>query len=344
MLGDRLKLGRLANALSLQDLSDALLEYNYPITKAALSKFEIGKLVPNETCIEALCKVMNLDKSFFESDGWPGFGMEFFKKVDLINKSAGELNAYLQIQLEQRLLIDKLLDITPPPFQREVIAPDPEKYQEDIDHLAETLRHRWGNWDQPVSSFCTILENNGWYVFELPALFGVKSICGIETSSGRPFLAFSYSNSIDDTRFAMLRELGHAYIQCEDESLLQEMTGAFARALLLPRENIKHEFSYLSDTPDYLTLTLLKRRYGMSRIQIRMRLRDLGLYYGPLKNASKTIARIQNRKLIDSKTEPLYFNEIPANFMLRVMEAKRRGCITRSTALSMLPNNISFQI
>lgn len=344
MLGDRLKLGRLANALSLQDLSDALLEYNYPITKAALSKFEIGTLVPNETCMAALCGVMNLDQSFFESEGWPGFGMEFYRKVDLINKSAGELNAYLQIQLEQRLIVDKLLGIEPPPFQRTLISPDPSNYQEEIDELAEELRRRWGNMNQPVASFCTMLENDGWYVFELPGLFGVKSMCGVETSTGRPFLAFSYANSIDDTRFDMLRELGCAYIHCEDKTLLHEMTGAFSRALLLPRANVKQEFSYMSQVPDYLTLTLLKRRYGMSRIQIRMRLRELGLYYSPLKNASKTIARIQTRKLFDSKTEPLYFNEIPANFILRVMEAKNRGVITRSAALSMLPNNISFQI
>ena len=344
MLGDRLKLGRLANALSLQDLSDALLEYNYPITKAALSKFEIGTLVPNETCLMALCGVMNLDKSFFESEGWPDFGMEFYRQVDLTNKSAGELNAYLQIQLEQRLIIDKLLDIVPPAFQRAVITPDPDHYQEQIDDLAEKLRRRWGNTSQPVASFCTMLENDGWYVFELPALFGVKSMCGIETSTGRPFLAFSYADSIDDTRFDILRELGYAYIQCEDKALLHEMTGAFSRAILLPRENVKQEFSYLSQVPDYLTLTLMKRRYGMSRIQIRMRLRELGLYYGPLKNASKNIARIQSRKLFDSKTELLYFNEIPANFILRVMEAKNRGVITRSAAFSMLPNNISFQM
>ena len=338
LIGNRLKLGRQANALSLQELADALEEVGYKITRAALSKYERGDTVPGSAFLSVLAQVLDLDESFFFREEWPGFQIRLFQSREMIPKQESELMAYLQMNLEQRLYIDKLLDIHPPAFTYTQITPSPHRYQEEVEALTMRLREQWGNRDQVIASVCGLLEGSGWYVFEIPALFGAGTVSGIEVSSGRPFLAFSQSETVDDLRFNILKEVAGVYLRCDDSALFDEMCCCFSRAMLFPRCRVEAEFSGYKEAPAYWTLALLKRRYGLSKIQIRMRLRDLELFGLSKPNSSaKTAERVQARKLMDSKSEPLYFYENPANFKIRVIEARHQGLITQREAAYMLP-------
>ena len=337
MIGDRIKLARLAAPLSLQELADSLEDNGYKITRAALSKYETGKIPPNEPFLSAVAKLLGLDKCVFQSDMWPEVNIKLFGELDLIPKQTSELMAHLQLKLEQHLHLDEILNIPKREFVPQIISPARDQFQTEIDSLTEYVREQWGNKNQVIASVCGMLESNGWYVFEIPSLFGVNSVSGIETNSGKPFLAFTYAPTVDDTRFNILKEAALAFIRCEDKELLEEMCCCFSRAMLLPKSEIMNEYSDLQEEPDRWALFLLKQRYGISRIQIKERMQELGIYTaeGP-KKTMKNIRYIQSRKLQDSKSDLLCFFENPINFKVRVREAKRRGLITQAYASSVV--------
>lgn len=337
MIGNRIKLARLANSLSLQELADALEERGYKITRAALSKFETGKLVPSPALIRLLAHTLGVGIGFFSWEEWPDFGIQLFReKEDLQPKQLTELNAFLQIKLEQTLHINSLLKIAPEPFAFDPTPLPPGSFQPQLDRMVNGLRTRWGNASQPLASVCAMLENNGWCVFELPDIFGTSAVCGRETSSGIPFLAFSHIGTIDDTRCRMLRELSYAYISCGEKEAMYDMAGAFSRAMLLPSACVQEEFDGVTTAPDQTTLTLLKRKYGIPKIQIRMRLREQGLFYSPM-SAPKIIEAIQARKLSESKLEVMSFLELPSRLTMNILRARQLELLTQEDADSMLP-------
>lgn len=341
MIGDRIKLARLANALSLQDLADALEEEGLKITRAALSKFETGKLTPNNMWLDAMARVFTFDKCFFFREDYPDIDIHFFQEQNTIQKRESELQAYLQIKLEQQILVDRLLQTQYEPFAPQQISPEFDTCQTAIDALTQTLREQWGNRSQPISSVTGILESNGWYVFEIPPLFEIEAVAGIERNTMRPFLCFSYDENTDKTRFNILKSVGYAFISGQSPEELEEMCCKFSRAVLLPAQAISHEL-ISSFSPDYWPLTLLKRRYGIAKVQMRMRFRDLDLYERmSMKNPSRTVERIQSRKLMEARLEQLYFYEIPVDFYLKVIAAQRKGLLTPNEANFMLPKQIT---
>ena len=54
MIGDNIRIARMAHGLSLQDLSERLTESGFPTTKATLSNYETGKYSPNEDVLKAI--------------------------------------------------------------------------------------------------------------------------------------------------------------------------------------------------------------------------------------------------------------------------------------------------
>ena len=338
MIGSRMKLGRLANALSLQELADALEDNGYRITRAALSKYETGKLVPGDPFLSALSSVLELDRNFFFQEEPPAFGIQLFEEQELIPKQESELMSHLQLRLEQHLMIDRILGLGAPPFEDPHFPLSPGTVQSDVENAAAALREIFGNREQAIASVTGMLESNGWYVFEIPSVFRIRTVSGIETSSGRPFLAFSQAETVDTTRYRILRELSRAYFHPADQNLMREVSRRFSRAFLFPKSQVALTcFSELTSS-DYWSLTELKRRFGISKVQIRLRFRDLGLFGLPDSSVSQeSVDRIQARKLQDSKLEPLYFYEIPVNFKLRVLEAQRKSLITREEASFLLP-------
>lgn len=337
MIGNRIRQARLANSLSLQELADALEERGYKITRAALSKFETGKLVPSAAFIRLLARTLGVGIGFFSWQDLPNFGIQLFReKEDLQPKQQMELSAFLEIKLEQTLHVNSLLGIAPEPFAFDPLALEPGNFQPQIDRLVNDLRAKWGNASQPLASICALLENNGWCVFEMPDIFGTSAVCGRETSSGIPFLAFSHMGTIDDTRCRMLRELSYAYISCQKKEAMYDMAGAFSRAMLLPSACVQGEFANATIAPDQTTLTLLKRKYGIPKIQIRMRLREQGLFYSPM-STPKIIEAIQARKLSESKLEIMSFLELPSRLTMNILRARQSGLLTAEDADSMLP-------
>lgn len=337
MIGTRLKLGRLSNGLSLQDLADILVEIGDPITRAGLSKYEIGKVIPNDKILGEIASILDLDISFFFKEGYPNYAIEPVHPYNSIPKQEAEFDAFLQITLEQHFEIDQLLDCFMP-----VRLPDKISVQEGDEALvcdfAQRLREAWGVPSHPISSVVELLEDQGFYVFRIPDTFQISCVGGIVKESRKPFIGFTRTELIDDTRLMILRELAYFFFECEDPELLGHMSRVFARAFLLPEKPLLLDIGSDYCDPTFWELTLLKQKYGISKVEIRRRIRDIGLI--PMDRAMESLRRknyVSTRRKLDSSRDILNFSESPLRFKLKVLLAYKKKLISQSLAASLLP-------
>jgi transcriptional regulator with XRE-family HTH domain len=338
MIGARLRLGRIANSLSLQDLADILTEMGEPITKAGLSKYETDKVIPNDKMLGKIAQIMDLDVSFFFKDDYPDYHISTARAYEALPKQAAEFDAFLQITLEQHFEIDQLLGCL-----QTSRLPDPIKVKAGDDAVVEAfvqnLRQLWHVSEQPISSVVELLEDNGFYVFELPESFGISCIAGTVIENGHPFLGYTRQQFVDDIRLYILRELGYLFIHCDDEDTHAHMSRLFARSFLLPSKRLIEDVGDDYHTPTFWELTILKQKYGISKYEIRHRLKDVGLVQ---KDAAVENMRKKNyspaRRKLDSSREVLNFSESPVRFRLKVLLAYKKKLITNSEAAALLPS------
>lgn len=337
MIGTRLKLARLSNGLSLQDLSDILIETGDPITRAGLSKYETGKVIPNNNILEKIAKIMDLDISFFYKDGYPDYQIEPTRPFESTPKLTAEFEAFLQITLEQRFEIDGLLQC-----QTEVTLPEPitvcAGQEKDVCEFAQSLRNAWGIPAHPIASVVELLEDQGFYIFRIPQNFEIPCVAGYVKSQNRPFIGFIRTELVDDTRLMLTRELAYFFLRGDDPEVLTHMSHVFARAFLMPEKQLTLDVGLDYSDPTFWELTLLKQKYGISKVEIRRRLRDIGLL--PVDPAAESLRRrnyISTRRKLDSSRDVLNFSESPVSFKLKVLLAYKKKLITRSMAASLLP-------
>ena len=337
MIGARLKLGRLSNGLSLQDLSDILMETGDPITRAGLSKYETGKVIPNDKILEKIAKIMDLDISYFYKDHFPDYQIMTMRPVQTNPKLDAEFDAFLQITLEQRFEIDELLDC-----KKEVPLPKPVAVTADeedkVCDIAQSVRESFGVPAHPIASVVELLEDQGFYVFRIPANFEIPCVAGYVMGENKPFIGFTRIEFIDDTRWMILKELAYFFLKCEDPEVLAHMTRVFARAFLMPKEQLLVDVGTDYCEPSFWELTLLKQKYGISKVEIRRRMRDIGLL--PMDPALESLRKknyLSARKKLDSSRDALYFSESPVSFKLKVLLAYKKKLISRSQAASLLP-------
>lgn len=337
MVGDRIRLGRMANALSLQELSEILAYSGHKLTRAAISNYEMGRAFPSEQILKAMSKELGLSESFFYKQEREGFGIRRFRAADLVMKHEMELRAYLQVMLEQFLEVDGLLGIRSagaPPERVTVKIGEEEKVEE----LVDRLRREWGNAEQPIASVCGMLEDNGWYVFEMPDVFEEDQVSGVEESSGNLFIAYTIEDTVDETRYRILEEVGHAYLEGENPEHQKWLCKAFARAMLIPRAQVFREFGRERTSISFFELSLAKQKYGMSKVNIRKRLNALGLLpQEAVGNYGDRMNKLNYRKKIDSKQDVLYFMEYPTKFRMKVLAARKEGLISPEEAACLLP-------
>lgn len=275
MISNRIKLLRQANQLSLQQLADNLSRDFQQITRAALSNYETGKTVPSPSMLDALSKELGVTTEYFNQPDWESFSLQLFSPLDFASLRIQELYSYIQLELERHLNLDKLLGI-----KHTDRLPAPHKILQDkpdeIEALAEMIRADWELGIHPVSSVCHLLESQGIYLFSLPLRFGIKMLCGYETSSMCPFIFYTPNAFIDDFRYDLLREAGHFFIQSapEQEDLhLQH----FARAILTPPASIYRDFGRNRSNISFEELSIAKEKYGISRKTLLYRLNEIGV-------------------------------------------------------------------
>lgn len=338
MSGPRIRLARLSNGLSLQDLANILCDTGLPITKAALSKYENEINEPSEYALERLAQILDMDLEFFHNNNLPDFQLSYSRSWETGNKMDARIDAFLQISFEQFFQIERLLGQEPKgqAFTPLKVTGDDK---DAIDELSVQLRRQWNAPEQPLSSVIGLLEDNGIFVFPIPASFSLPYVAGVELRSNVPFIGYSpVQDTVDILRVRILEALGSIIIRAEDETLQDHLNRTFARAFLLPRKRLLQDLGADYRNPTYWELTLLKKKYGISKIDIRKRLRDLKLLQEAPEPVAGDIQTFKSlRRQLDSSKDTLMFSESPVRFHLDVLLAYKYGLISKARAATMLP-------
>ena len=332
MTGNRIRLARMANGLSLQQLSDRMKSKGISFTKTSLFNYESDITTPSPQLLAIFADVLGLNPHFFMHDSPEGFSIRLIDSLGTVEARRQEVLSYIQIQLEYLISLIHLAGDVSTITANNPAAVDVSSIQE-AQAVAENLRKLWNIGDLPIASVCSLLEQNGWFIFELPEFFKWEFISGVEESHGIHFIFFSRNPHIDELRAGLLRELGKHLISCRP-SRLEEYLAAFASTLLLPCEAINKDIGQRRNGLDDEELRCLKQKYGISRLSILQRLEQCGIISS--QTYQNTYNHLRQSYYISRSYQhvvPLHFFEEVTHMNLLVRRLLAEGIIPDETVL-----------
>ena len=271
--GQRLKVARKMAGLSQQALADAT---DNRVTKQAISKYEKGMMEPDGQNLVALANATGVSTGYFfrESDV-SLVEIEFRKKSKLSQKEIDRIQSRTLDFLERYIEISEIVG-------QRVIFENPLKdfkikSYNDIEVVADKLRHAWDLGKSPISNLMEMLEDNGLCIFEIEAHESFDGLSGFVGDI--PVIILNASFSLERKRFTLAHELGHILLKFPkmESKLKEKMCHAFAGAFLLPKSAISSELFKKRQNIAELELKKLKGIYGISLWAIMVRAHTIGL-------------------------------------------------------------------
>lgn len=275
--GTRLKLARKMAGMSLQDLSDALMN---KVTKQALSKYEQGDMNPTSDVLMAIAKALRLKPDYFLKKNSLELGQVQFRKRSTLSKKEEEaLIERVRDYVERYMELEDILNVQTPfvhPLKSFAI-----KEKADVEKAAVKLRKDWNLGDNPIPNLSEMLELKGIKVIQIDDVDAVDGLA-VFTSSGIPIVVVNKKDkSIERLRFTIIHELAHLLL---DLSVLQgkgkeeeEWCHFFSTCFLIPTHMLRQMIG--QGFRQYIAINELikiKEYYGISIRAIVHRLKLLG--------------------------------------------------------------------
>ena len=277
MIGERIRQARLTAGLTQDELAQRLTAQQQPITKAAISKYELNKSTPGARVVMALAQALAVAPSYFLGEDpitiqW----LAFRKHAQLPQAHQDEVKAYSHHIAEQQMELTALLY----PGEEQRFPPSRVVCDAtEAELTAQEVRQIWGLDDHPIESVTQLLEDRGGVVVGIP-----RTIDHFDGLSGWinehvPLTVTSMAVSPDRLRFNLAHELGHLLLHCDDQNakLNETLAHRFAAAFLLPAPALRHALGDHRHHIEFAELGLLKQRFGISMQAITRRARDVGI-------------------------------------------------------------------
>lgn len=273
----RLKLARKMAGMSLQDLSDALIN---KVTKQALNKYEQAQMNPTTEVLIAIAKVLSVKPDFFLKKTTIELGEVMFrKKASLSKKDEEAVVEKVRDYVERYLEIEGILGI-----ESSFINPlqdFPLRERKDVEAAAKYLRKLWDLGNNPIANIVEMLELRGIKVLLLDIVDEFDGLA-VFTSTNIPVVVVNTSGkSIERIRFTIIHELAHLFLELSilggrDPKKVETLCHFFSTCFLIPTEmlvkmigNGKRSYIYINE------LITIKEYYGISIRAIVYRLKEL---------------------------------------------------------------------
>jgi Zn-dependent peptidase ImmA (M78 family)/transcriptional regulator with XRE-family HTH domain len=280
VLPEKLTEARESVGLNMTELAEKL-----GVTRQAVSRYELGTLVPSPEIMSQLVSILGQPLFFFTSQRQRtdvAIGTSFFRSF----KSATATSRKVCLS-QKKWLIDAFNFVS-----KYINLPEvkiEQYYQEDyskddIEDIAVRCRRHWSLGDGPIGDLVKLLEANGFVVTR--ADFGVEKIDAFSFWYGeRPFIFLSSDkSSAVRSRFDAAHELGHIVLhsgitpeQLEDPIILKRVEAEadqFAGRFLLPASSFPSEV-FSSRLSNFIEL---KKRWKVSIAAMIYRCSDLALF------------------------------------------------------------------
>ena len=326
MIGDNIRIARLAHGLSLQDLSERLTASGYPTTKATLSNYETGKYSPNEDVLKAIAGQLFTPLEFFKRDPIIKSNIQFFREPFITDRKRPYLEAYISAELDRFKYWESLLDmdVSWRPEAPRHYSPD------DIETLAEEFREKYGAGTNAIASVCALLENQGWHLFALPDFSEASmNITGYDKATGMPFILYRTFGHQDDMRLALLRSVGLSLIKGQNQKETDALTARFARAVLLPKKQCISTFGKKRTRIARSELATGKRLFGLGKGSIMHRMLELGIIEESLyKEFNAYVFEHFDSTRANGILDESTFYEVPTTWEMRAVRAETEGLVS----------------
>ncbi|MFO7952723.1 MAG: XRE family transcriptional regulator [Bacillota bacterium] len=331
MIGEKIRLARRANGLSLRDLADLV-----GVSHTAIAKYEHGRDTPNSDLLLRIAKQLGVKIEYFFRNTTVNLSIpEYRKKNTLKRKQENAIMAKIEEWLERYLAVEELF-----PNQQvlnESVFPahlkDTVQNPEESENIAEQLRDEWQLGLDPIENFSDLLEDRGIKVGLLDGSNGFDA-CTFTMGDGTPVIALSLDLPGDRQRFNLAHELGHFFVKAEDKKMKEKSAHRFAGAFLVPAQMARLELGKHRNSINLYELHLLKHKYGLSMQAWIYRAKDLGIISESSANGLFKLFRYKGwHKEEPGDTLP---SEEPKRMERLVMRALAEDLISESRAAELL--------
>ena len=336
MIGNRIKIARMASGLSLRQLSDKI---DNQVSAQAISNYEHDKSMPSSDVLIQLADVLGQSPEFFFGD--PGFVMEdvrFRKRTHVSDKEIGQVKAKVLDYLEKYLLLEEVLGLPSVSWTKPINFPWPVYEISEADHTARMLRDTWKLGLSPIQNIAELLEMQGIKVLfmDIVNIHGLTAFVRVKDGLPLPVIVVNENECGERKRFTMAHELGHLMLEVIPSDLEEKAVDRFAGALLIPAETLRVEIGKRRKNMGLKELFELKQFFGVSVQALTYRCGDLGIFNDRLvKYLFKEFSRRQWRSPPYIEPFPIKC-EKPARFERLCARAVSEDVISEAKAAELL--------
>ncbi|MHC5354510.1 helix-turn-helix domain-containing protein [Myroides sp. LJL115] len=270
IVSQKIKQGRVLNAMSLQELADLV-----GVSKQMISKYENGSSMPSSKTLIQLAKSLKVRVDYFFTPSSIELGeVNFRKKSTLSIKKINALKEQIKMKLSNYLEIENILQIdnsfTNPLCKKKV------KSLDDIEQVVRDLRNEWDIGYDPIHNIIQLLEDKEIKVIEIDET--QDNFDGLASVVSDKYLVIVVNKNfnVERKRFTLLHELGHLLLDLPlcDNNLEEQICNRFASEFLFPRLMVIREFGLKRVDISFKELVEVQRKYGISIRAIIYRLKD----------------------------------------------------------------------
>jgi len=326
---------RLAAGLTLDEVVELL---GGSITKAGISKYELGKSTPTADFLTRFACALGVRASqFIEEPGASVVWIAFRKHCRLPVREQTRIQAFAERRIELELWLRSVLC----PAERPQAVPRlAVTTPAQAERAAERVRDSWKLGEGPIPAATTLLEDRGAVVV---AVAEPREFDGLSAwvNEDVPAFVVNASMSTDRRRYDLAHELGHlvAKNRMPDAKAEEDLAHRFAAAFLVPAESVRTELGARRRTLDVQELGLLKRKWGMSMRAWVRRARDLEII-GPGQYQTLEVL-FRSRGWHHSEPVPFEGEEEPKRFRLLAHRALAEGVVSEAWAEAACPEAVT---
>jgi len=245
------------------------------LSQGKISKIENGILALSESDIATISNVLDYPIHFFEkNERIYGIGLsEYYhrKRQSVPQKILTKVYAKIELRRMQITTLLKSVEFG----EHNYFFMDPDKYDGNIDSIAQSVRAAWRIPKGPIENLVAIAEEQGAII--IPFDFEGAKIDGISVTSPDipPLIFLNYDKPMDRIRFTLAHEIGHLImhrVPPSNNEDIEEQADQFASEFLMPKSDIQ---SSLYDV-NLQKLAALKLYWKVSMAALLRRARDLG--------------------------------------------------------------------
>lgn len=320
-LGDKLRVGRVARGLSLEDLAKPI-----EVTRQHIHQLETGVRTPASEVQAALAETLGVSSTFFEVPLKSTVRVEechFRKQVTTPRSVTNQVLARGALLDDLAAELDSNLKLPKVSFPSITV-----NTEEDIERAAQQCREAWGLGESgPITSMMRVVENAGAIVTQFDGVS--DKVDALSMDRRRPIVVRSSAKeSLSRQRFDLAHECGHLVMHqglTTGDQITEAQANRFAGAFLLPRASFVKEFPR-GRSLDWKAIFELKLRWKVAARAIIRRAYDLGII-GPTQYRTANIHLVKTGQAKQEKYDDEMSLERPEllDAAFRALEARQRG-------------------